>query len=62
MRPVRTNANGFGLRVMGVVVVVVVVFVVVVVVVVVDGGSNVASGGSRSKNVHKGRCTRKSVA
>ena len=61
MRPVRTNANGFGLRVMGVVVEVVVVFVVVVVVVVVDGGSGVASGGSRS-NTHKRRCTRESVA
>ena len=61
MCPVRPNANGFGLSIMGVVVVVVIV--VVVIVVVVGGGSDVASNVSRrSKNVHKGRCTRESVA
>ena len=57
MCPVRPNANGFGLSIMGVVV------VVVVIVVVVGGGSDEASNVSRrSKNVHKGRCTRESVA
>ena len=57
MCPVRPNAKGFGLSIMGVVV------VVVVIVVVVGGGSDEASNVSRrSKNVHKGRCTRESVA